>query len=522
MFHDIHVLLYDIRYALLILLIPMTWSAWVFWAYFTSPGTIGGSSSGRGTGRHSHRLKARHKGQQSSTMTSPGGGSSGVVGAATATAQSEGRQGNLLDALSEGDEDGDDEVVAVEDESDSYQKDYDHSDSKNDLVDQLVDDVADKVAAQIEALTGEAVYDDTKAGDMQDLLDTIEEDSSTDEEVISDSEAAVEPIGEHTAAIRKASKMEEIGFHKSTEDEEAELDEAAAKLLDSPELKGLGAKHLARISDMGLADAPGDEKERLRTEQLDDILGKLDAALETPELPAAAATDPAASAVPEADTGSDEASVNQQDMEDDDAPSFGTASTQTLKPITETDIEEARARDDTIAGPEPVSAAGDSDTLADEAGAFFENLDAEVADDSDPYDEDPTIREESGTRLHGVDHAATEDSAPAATDGSVDDEAADFMGSLQDADADEYDQLETVKVQDAEADDAAVPMPEESESSSKTTSALLKIQDGDQRADTDAKSVEITDDDLPAWARADSFDDDEEDGDKPKQQNLFD
>ena len=73
--------------------------------------------------------------------------------------------------------------------------------------------------------------------------------------------------------------MEEIGFHRPSEDDE----QVEYSVLNSPEIADLGAKHIQRITELGLNDGVDADKERLRTAQLDDILNRLDNVLENPE-----------------------------------------------------------------------------------------------------------------------------------------------------------------------------------------------------------------------------------------------
>ncbi len=553
MFHSIHVFLYDIRFGLLILLFPMFWSMWVFWVYFTTPGKI---SSGTETHRkrHSHRMRAQQK-QSTATMAKE-------QSAVAVASEEEGNQSNLLDALAA--EEDEREASAFQAASTQKQTAIPVSDDKEELVEQLVDNVADKVAAQIEALTGQAVHDDLSEAeaeivDMQDMLETVQEESSTDNKTLPDTEDdAVE--GDHTAAIRKASKMEEIGFHRTTDDDE-DVAQDVKELLDNPEVAGLAAKHVARISDLGIVDGPGDEKERLRTAQLDDILGKLDSVLDG-DIPSESAT----------------SAETKPEEKNEESHNFGNASTQMLEPVTDSGILEAQPKEDEVESiddqAETIREESNVDDVVEEVQEVEENTDdaEEEANsffgsvgDEEPaaFEQQETIREESNAdddEAAGIDTAAETIPENDETiqvdlgDANAQDESADFMNEMSklpeenEQAVDEFDQLETVKV---ETDRSASFDEDESDSNvdqhdlletiavendsgpvgdpnSETASDENPIEALEQQDETGTDRIENTDsntdddDDLPAWARADSFDDDDDDGNSPKQQNLFD
>ena len=505
MFHSIDTFLYEMRFAVLILLLPpMLWAVWVYWAVLTSPASVKPDAK-NSSKRHSHRMRAQKAAQQEQ--------SHGAVALADNENQS-GNQSNLLDALAL----DEDQVATEELREDSGFHGADTQKIDANIVDQLVNDVTDKVAAQIEALSGEAVSDE-----MQDLLETVQEDSgeqrSTDQQDLLETiqedsgEQAVVQEGEHTAAIRKASKMEELGFHRpSDSDEDADAVDLSNSVLNSADVSNLGAKHLARITELGLNDGQEPDQERLRTAQLDDILTRLDSVLENPK---------------------QHAETEAVALENNESAAFSNASTQVQIIQDGLDNEIAEATGAHSAG------VINDDIDEDEADSFFNDL---VAEDEPGFnEEDVTVREES-------DHGDQAQADQATINADLEEEAADFFNGndgvaaeavedsaandesfniadiasaiAQNLPSDEQDQLDTVKLENSNTS-AAIDEQDVLE-----TVAVSNDHAGhsEEEVDPNLETIkeEITDDDLPAWARADSFDEDVDDDDTPKQQNLFD
>ena len=528
MFDAIHNLLYDGRYIVLVLtILPMLWSLWVFWSVLFVPSTQEQAKS-QTKQRHSHRMRAQ---QKASTKTAP-------PVAVAEPLSDEGSQSNLLDALAADEEDDDGVPSAGFSNASTIKQKVD-----DDVVNKLVDDVTDKVAAQIEALTGEPL-DNGSQPDIQDMLETVQEDSQpltavsdihdltetvqedgSDIDAVEVEEEENRPEGDHTRALRKASKMEEIGFHRPSEDD----DDVEYSVLNSPEIADLGAKHIKRITELGLNDGVEADKERLRTAQLDDILSRLDNVLENPEsesiadsfshastqeMPAITdeemQTDAAISEAVEQQQGSDTEHETQRDTN-----GFPIADVEPASQV-ETAKSDAIDRSDV----EEDYDVQEVDEEADEEAAdFFSNVDEGAAAIVDP--DDVTVREESD---HGEDdeyrNQATinadldEDKNDDDDSFNMSDISAAIESNLQNVD--EQDQLDTVRV-DSDA-------PEPSDDEQDVIETIAVSNDGSEiDPNMETLKVDDDDDDLPAWARADSFDEDVDDDDEsPKQQNLFD
>ena len=158
----------------------------------------------------------------------------------------------------------------------------------------------------------------------------------------------------------------------------------------------------------------------------------------------------------------------------------------------------------------------------EEAADFFSGVEESVSDEANLVNpDDITVREESDDGEDCADQATIEanlgqdDDSDEAEQFNLSEISAAIEDNLQAID--EQDQLDTVKVGNTAPEDNA-----DDEQDSLETIAVSK--DGKEvDPNLETLRVEDEDDDLPAWARADSFDEDlDDEDDTPKQQNLFD
>ncbi|NRA36512.1 MAG: hypothetical protein HRU15_00085 [Planctomycetes bacterium] len=631
----IHEIIYDYRWVSYLIAIPgLVWALYGIFMQLT------GAKPEPMSRRQTNKMQAQQYKVSTATIakTSTGG----------VRKEEEGSQANLLDSLATEEIDDVDGVDELDQRRDTGPSEFQNAQTVTNgidpqVLDKLIDDVTDKVASQLEDITGQSIPNDlTEAEkyasttkmksvdiqdmletveedensanrvefteekpdvDIQDMLETIEEDSDSHAVLPSEDDADQSPIveGEHTAAIRKASRMEEIGFHRTEESEEGErtgpsaFEEAAAALLGD---NNLDAKHYDRLGELGLIeDREGtvhQDDGRMRTAQIDDILGRLDDVLdddqenivaeraeriETESVPSEAndGVDTATETVGD-EIDSTEAEEEVDEYQDDNLESVAVETdvelnqqtdeqrdTKTPFNLAETvhmdDEDDSGLYDNPLHNVQQEEDAEDKtdteeveayeDDEAEEEIEEYQENDSIVPVDadniaSDDYDQIDTAR---------IDNNDDEDGQSETSDENIqqdDDEADDFFNNVidenigngaadetiqedlsksdnkndSDTDADDNDEQQVDDVVGFEPiSESAETFLSKEEEGAETVAVARDISDDDDSIDPNLDTVEdeSSDDDLPAWARADSFDEDidEDDPDTPKQQKLF-